>query len=296
VRMGNGVVWVDDFAFWTFVREHALCAGLAGSCTVCLEYLPHAERLEEDWQELCERLGISLNDDKRQVPSQQPNYAGFDFDTVRGLVLAAADEVAKLLACPSAWLELTEILPRELASIQERVLHYSFAIRYCYLRIVSTQIFCLLGPVPEPEYDRPVPVSEEMPVCALPGAGGQHGRGAFPPGWASALGADTVLDAAEGIPQGTGGRRPVVRPRMGRLAARLGRLAPVPPVVRRVEQGARPAGPAARGELARRRERCRPGSPRGASGPPSLGGCLPGSRVGLLRNDAEAAIATLTKA
>ena len=164
VRTGNGVVWVDDFAFWAFVRAHALCTGLTGGCTVCLEYLPHAERLEAEWQELCERLGISLNDDKRQAPSQLPNYAGFDFDTVRGLVLAAADKVAKLLACLATWLGQTEITPRELASIQGRVLHYSFAIRY--LRIVSTEIFCLLGPVPESDYDRPVPVSEEMRCLA----------------------------------------------------------------------------------------------------------------------------------
>jgi hypothetical protein len=72
--------------------------------------------------------------------------------------------VAKLLACLLAWLELEEITPRGLASIQGRVLHYSFAIRY--LRIVSTQIFCLLGPVPESEYDRPVLVSEEMRCLA----------------------------------------------------------------------------------------------------------------------------------
>jgi hypothetical protein len=41
-------------------------------------------------------VGISLNyDDKWQIPSLLPNYAGFDFDTVRGLVLTAPDKVAK---------------------------------------------------------------------------------------------------------------------------------------------------------------------------------------------------------
>jgi hypothetical protein len=72
--------------------------------------------------------------------------------------------VARLQACLSAWLELAEITQRGLASIQGRVLHYSFAISY--LRIVSTQIFCLLGPVPESECDRPVPVSDEMRCLA----------------------------------------------------------------------------------------------------------------------------------
>jgi hypothetical protein len=64
-------------------------------------------------------VGISLNyDDKWQIPSLLPNYAGFDFDTVRGLVLTAPDKVAKLLTCLSAWLEMPEITPRELDSIQ----------------------------------------------------------------------------------------------------------------------------------------------------------------------------------
>jgi hypothetical protein len=31
---------------------------------------------------------------------------------------------------------------------------------------LSTQIFCLLGPVPDSEYDRPVPVSDEMHCLA----------------------------------------------------------------------------------------------------------------------------------
>ena len=39
VSTGNGVVWVDDFAFWTVVRAHALCRGLEAGYPVCIEFL-----------------------------------------------------------------------------------------------------------------------------------------------------------------------------------------------------------------------------------------------------------------
>lgn len=164
VRTGNGVVWVDDFAFWTVVVAHPTCAGLMGGCPVCLEHLPHAQRLAAFWKDLCGQLGVPLSDDKYQAPGQRPGYAGFDFDTVRGVVLIQPDKLAKLLACLADWQELAEVTPRALDSIQGRVLHYSYAIRY--LRVVATQIYCLLGSVPDDLYDRPVAVGAEMRALA----------------------------------------------------------------------------------------------------------------------------------
>ena len=43
-------------------------------------------------------------------------------------------------------------------------MHYSFAVRH--LRVVATQVFCLLGVVPEESYDEPVTVSAEMRLLA----------------------------------------------------------------------------------------------------------------------------------
>ena len=165
VRTGNGVVWVDDFVFWIVVAYHAFCAGLAGGCPICLSFLPHAERLAADWKQLCRILAIPLCEDKYQGPSQLPGYAGFDFDTLRGLALAQPAKVEKLLACYEAWIEMDWVTPRQLDSIQGRTLHYSFAIRY--LRVVATQVFCLLGTVQEPLYDTPVAVTSEMRELAL---------------------------------------------------------------------------------------------------------------------------------
>jgi hypothetical protein len=162
INTGNGVVWVHDFAFWIVVLAHALCAGLEGGCPICLrvKHLPHVERLDAEWQAFCARLGVPLSADKHQPSSQKPDYAGFVFDTVRGVVLCQPDKVVKLLACLAAWLEVTEITPRKLDSIQGRVLHYSYTIRY--LRVAATQIYCLLGSVPEDLYDLPVPAGPEM--------------------------------------------------------------------------------------------------------------------------------------
>ena len=164
VRTGNGVVWVDDFCLWTVVPWHPPCDGLQGGCTTCLQMLPHSERLDADWQELCADLGVPLSGEKHKTSSQHPAYAGFDFDTVRGVVLTQPEKLEKLLGCLDSWRSAEEISPRGLDGVQGRVMHYSFATRH--LRVVATQVFCLLGVVPEEVYDEPVLVSDEMRTLA----------------------------------------------------------------------------------------------------------------------------------
>ena len=160
VRTGNGVVWVDDFCLWTVVPWHPACGGLVGGCGVCLEYLPHSERLDADWQELCADLGVPLSAEKHKRSSQRPAYAGFDFDTVRGVVLTQPEKLEKLLSCIEQWRSASDVTPRELDGVQGRLMHYSFAIRH--LRVVATQVFCLLGVVPEALYDVRVEVGKDM--------------------------------------------------------------------------------------------------------------------------------------
>ena len=53
-----------------------------------------------------------------------------------------------------------DVTPRELHSLQGRILHYSYAIRY--MRIVATKVYCSLGAVPETVYDTPVAVDNAM--------------------------------------------------------------------------------------------------------------------------------------
>ena len=69
VRTGNGVVWVDDFCLWTVVPWHPPCEGLAGGCETCLRMLPHSERLDAEWQELCADLGVPLSAEKQKASS-----------------------------------------------------------------------------------------------------------------------------------------------------------------------------------------------------------------------------------
>ena len=107
-----------------------------------------------------------LSDTKHQAPSQRSSYAGFDFDTVRGLVLTQPSKLEKLLACFDSWLgagppaESRRASLTLVDSIQGRILHYSYAFRYLW--VVATQVYCVLGSVPDTEYDMPVAVDDEM--------------------------------------------------------------------------------------------------------------------------------------
>jgi hypothetical protein len=79
---------------------------------------------------------------------------------VRGVVLTQPEKLVKLLSCIADWRSAETITARQLDGVQGRLMHYSFAIKH--LRVVATQVFCLLGVVPEEQYDTPVPVSREM--------------------------------------------------------------------------------------------------------------------------------------
>ena len=83
---------------------------------------------------------MPLSVEKHKRSSQRPAYAGFDYDTVRGVVLTQPEKLVKLLSCISS-----------ADGVQGRLMHYSFAIKH--LRVVATQVFCLLGVVPEELYD-----------------------------------------------------------------------------------------------------------------------------------------------
>ena len=155
-RSMHGVVWVDDFVFYSQAAWHEACMGLAGGCPVCLVVLEQAEVLDAWWIELCDILGVPLNMEKHQRCAQTVEYAGFLFDSFRGLMLALEDKQQTLLGHTvelrdpdGAWSQ------RELDSIRGRLLHYSAAIRH--LRVRVTELGRLMGPSLEgtPAYDRP---------------------------------------------------------------------------------------------------------------------------------------------
>ena len=159
-----GVAWVDDFSFYRWVAPHPQCAGLVGGCAVCRTGLAEAEELDAFWMELCDSLGVPLNLLKRQLCGQSVEYAGFIFDTWRGLMLILAEKREKLLACVRGLGAASEMTARELDGVKGRVLHYSACIRH--LRILATELGCLAGPVDESTYDRRQPVSAEMRALA----------------------------------------------------------------------------------------------------------------------------------
>ena len=104
---------------------------------MCLEFLPHAQRLCADWKEPCNSLGVPLSDTQCQAPSQLPSYAGFDFDTVRGprgLVLTQAAKLEQSLACldSDSWLG-AESLP----TMSRRASFTAYRAGSCIIRMLS---------------------------------------------------------------------------------------------------------------------------------------------------------------
>ena len=185
-----GVVWVDDFVFHKRVQWHEPCGGLAGGCLVCGRGLAAAIVLDEWWMDLNRQLGVSLNDDKHQRCKQAVEYAGFLFDTFRGLMLVLPDKQLLLLE-QAASLGVTGALwsARELDSIKGRLLHYSAGVRH--LRVLVTELQRLMGPVPEDEYDDigPAPAGlEELSaeMCSVLARYAPLGRPLWPPPASSA--------------------------------------------------------------------------------------------------------------
>ena len=185
-----GVVWVDDFVFHKRVQWHEACGGLAGGCLVCGRGLAAAIVLDEWWMDLNRQLGVSLNDDKHQRCKQAVEYAGFLFDTFRGLMLVLPDKQLLLLE-QAASLGVTGALwsARELDSIKGRLLHYSAGVRH--LRVLVTELQRLMGPVPEEEYDDigPAPAGlEELSaeMCSVLARYAPLGRPLWPPPASSA--------------------------------------------------------------------------------------------------------------
>ncbi len=163
-RTLNGVLWVDDFAFWLRVAWHAWCSGLAGGCPICLEALAAAEKLDAFWMDLCDQLGVNLNMKKHQLASQTLEYGGFLFDTFRGLLLILAEKLVKLLAALSQWASAVAMTHRELDGVKGRVLHYSACVRHT--RILGSEIARLIGPADEATYDVPILITSEMRALA----------------------------------------------------------------------------------------------------------------------------------
>ena len=155
-----GVAWVDDFSFYRWVRAHPRCAGLAGGCAVCQEGLGEAKELDAFWMELCSSLGVPLNLLKRQLCGQSVEYTGFVFDTWRGLMLILEEKRVKLLDCIRGLGEAPQVTGRELDGVRGRVLHYSACVRH--LRILATELGRLAGPVDDATYDKPRPISAEL--------------------------------------------------------------------------------------------------------------------------------------
>jgi hypothetical protein len=133
-----------------------------GRCLASRLALAEAELKDAWWTELCGLLGVPLNVSKHQGCAQTVEYSGLLFDSFRGLMLVLPEKLQLLL---DHTVELCQAggswSPRELDSIHGHLLHYSAAIRH--LRILATEMCCLLGPQREDSYDWPGPAPVGLP-------------------------------------------------------------------------------------------------------------------------------------
>ena len=155
-----GAAWVDDLGMCKIVRYHGICEGLEGGCSICGEYVEEGRRSQEYFIWLCKQLGIGLAEEKHQWLAQRLEYAGFLYDTVRGLLLILGPKLEKVVLCLQGWASAEVITLRGLDSVRGRILHYSLSIRH--LRILATEITWLIGTEEEPAYDEELPVSDDM--------------------------------------------------------------------------------------------------------------------------------------
>jgi hypothetical protein len=103
---------------------------------------------------------MPLNLLKRQLCGQAVEYAGFVFNTWRGLLLLQLEKREKLLASLQGLGAASEMSTRQLDGVKGRGSHYAVCLRH--LRILTTELGRLIRTVKESAYDRPWPTTGEM--------------------------------------------------------------------------------------------------------------------------------------
>ena len=152
----QGVVWVDDFAFCCQVPYHSPCTGVVAGCPTCVLALPAAQDSRRYWHSLCLALGVPLHEGKSQPCGQQPEFAGFMHDTVHGLRLILPKKLEKLLHSVLHLGSSETASGRIMDQVRGRVLHYSACIKH--LRICCASLSPAQGSTSPEDYDLEVPV------------------------------------------------------------------------------------------------------------------------------------------
>jgi hypothetical protein len=157
--------WVDDLVLILKSIFHGFCGGLDAGCAVCAATKLLADELEAHWIGLAPRLGVPLSEDKRQEGAQRGEYTGIIVHTIRGLLLIPDRKLLKVMACLQVVALARGTTARELAAVAGRLLHYSICIRH--VRPFVPAIWAVIGCEGEPEYDRPITVSDGLrKLCA----------------------------------------------------------------------------------------------------------------------------------
>jgi hypothetical protein len=123
-------LWVDDTIMVSKSVPHGRCPGLIGNCRRCHEHLKRAKASQVFWHKLADDLGLSLNSNKRQDPSQRVTFTGLIIDTIQMIFQIPIVKHLRLLASLIFIRSRTECSLRQLCSVRGRVRHYCVCIRH----------------------------------------------------------------------------------------------------------------------------------------------------------------------
>jgi len=116
-----------------------------------LGVLPLAEADHRFVVDLGDRLGLGFQESKRQRCAQRGEYSGFVLDTVKGRLLVLPDKLEKMLLVLEEWILSAFITARGLAKIRGKAIHLSRGVNH--LRVLAAEISLRLGTELDPVDD-----------------------------------------------------------------------------------------------------------------------------------------------
>ena len=128
-RWGLGLgVFVDDLIMIMKILFHALCAGFAGGCPICVAAFPAAQNAQKAFDVLLDKLHLEQSD-KRLIMAQLGVYLGVTIDSHRGLYTLTEKKVAKLVKDLEEVLGIIEMSPRACSKVRGKLANYSFCLQ-----------------------------------------------------------------------------------------------------------------------------------------------------------------------
>ncbi len=149
----------DDLIFIMITPEHGECAGFVGGCPVCTEsrYHGRAIKVQELWHAKACKLNIPLSAKGHPV-GQSGAFTGVAIDSFQGRFRMLPDKMASLAEARQELVASEVSIPRLIAWVRGKALHYCCAIPF--IAVAAPSLSQLMhgretgeGPVEVPSLD-----------------------------------------------------------------------------------------------------------------------------------------------